>query len=69
MPRAPANPGPRPRRSVQPQPRPPAWSAELLPSQRRAGERRAAAEHQRAVQRSLRDLARSSARPDTDTRT
>ena len=68
MPRAQANPGPRPRRAVQPQPRPPAWSADLLPSQRRASERRAAAEHQRAVQRSLRDYARRPAQPDTDPR-
>jgi len=35
-----------------------AWSAALRPSQRRAAERRAAAEHERTVQRWLRDLAR-----------
>jgi hypothetical protein len=41
---------------VQPQPTPPAWSAALRPSQRRAAERRAAAEHRQAVRRWLRDL-------------
>jgi hypothetical protein len=45
------------RRSPQPQPKPPAWSAALQPSQRRAA-RRAAAEHQLTVRRWLRDLAR-----------
>jgi hypothetical protein len=45
-------------RPVHPQPRPPAWSAALLPSQRRAAEYRAAEEHQRAAQRWLRELIR-----------
>ena len=46
------------RRSPQPQPKSPAWSAALRPSQRRAAARRAAAEHQLTVRRWLRDLAR-----------
>ena len=46
------------RRSPQPQPKPPAWSAALQPSQQRAAARRAAAEHQLTVRRWLRDLAR-----------
>ena len=46
------------RRSPQPQPKPPAWSAALQSSQRRAAARRAAAEHQLTVRRWLRDLAR-----------
>ncbi len=50
---------PRRRRSrPQPQPQAPAWSAALLPSQRRAADRRAAAEHETSVRRWLRDLAR-----------
>jgi hypothetical protein len=48
----------RARRRVLPQPRPEAWSAALRPSQRRAAERRAAAAHERTVQRWLHDLAR-----------
>jgi hypothetical protein len=47
---------PRARRFVQPQPTPPAWSAALRPSQRRAAERRVAAEQQQAVRRWLRAL-------------
>jgi hypothetical protein len=44
-------------RLARPQPRPPAALAALLPSQRRAAQRRAAARHEHAVQRWLHDLA------------
>jgi hypothetical protein len=53
MPRAQQTSVPRARRFVQTQPTPPASSAAPRPSQRRAAERRAAAEHQRAVRRWL----------------
>lgn len=46
------------RLSVWPQPGPPALSAALRPSQRRAAERRAAAQELRVVQRWLHDLTR-----------
>lgn len=47
------------RRSVPPpQPKPPAWSEALLPSQRRAANGRAAAERERSVRDWLRVLAR-----------
>jgi hypothetical protein len=55
---APAPSPERRRGRARPQPAPGAWSAALRPSQRRAAERRAAAEHQLTVQRWLRDLAR-----------
>jgi hypothetical protein len=45
-------------RSARPQPRSPAALAALLPSQRRAAQRRAATQHQHAVQRWLHDLTR-----------
>jgi hypothetical protein len=40
------------------QPRPPAWSTALVPSQRRAADQRAQLERRRSAQRWLRDLAR-----------
>jgi hypothetical protein len=43
-------------RFVRPQPRPPAALAALLPSQRRAAQRRAEAQQQHAVQRWLHEL-------------
>jgi hypothetical protein len=46
------------RRSPQPQHKPRAWNATLLPSQQRAAARRAAVEHELTVRRWLRDLAR-----------
>jgi hypothetical protein len=45
------------RRPPLPQPKPPAWNAALQPSQQRAADRRAAAEHELNVRRWLRDLA------------
>jgi hypothetical protein len=42
----------------QPQPKPPAWSAALRPSQRRVAARRSFAEHPVSVRRWLRDLTR-----------
>jgi hypothetical protein len=58
MPNARSQPTRRTHRTPQPQPQPPTWSAALLPSQRRAAERRADAEHRLAAQRWLRDLTR-----------
>ena len=40
------------------QPQPPTWSAALVPSQRRAADRRVQLERRRSAQRWLRDLAR-----------
>ncbi len=51
----------RPARFAHPQPSPPAALAALLPSQRRAAQRRAAAQYQHAVQRWLHDLTRRGA--------
>jgi hypothetical protein len=47
----------RPRRPVA-QPSPPAWSAALVPSQRRAADRRSELARRRSAQRWLRDLSR-----------
>jgi hypothetical protein len=43
-------------RRALPQPRQPAWSAALAPSQRRAADRRAQLARRRSAQRWLRDL-------------
>jgi hypothetical protein len=45
-------------RRVLPQPRPPEWSAALVPSQRRAADRRSQLQRRRSAQRWLRDLGR-----------
>jgi len=44
------------RRRPLPQPRPPGWGTALVPSQRRAAERRAQLQRRRSAQRWLRDL-------------
>jgi hypothetical protein len=45
-------------RRALPQPPPPAWNAALVPSQRRAADRRAQLQRRRSAQRWLRDLGR-----------